>query len=125
MAVMGTKKSAPFFEKAALAANYSSYDDDNLIIRPGPQKTTVGICYYWNYGGTGDLVATIKLQTRPDRDEAWIDVNEATFPNAGALATGSGSDEVSFSLVADREYQIVITFSSGDGDVKVFLDWSV
>jgi len=86
-----------------------------------PRKNGFSLTYDFNSSGT--LVATLYLQCRNHRDEEFRTCNNVDFPTSPAGS--SGSDELALVDAVHAEYRVFVDFTSGDGELNMYLNYGV
>ena len=79
-----------------------------------------GFSLTYDFNSSGNLVAVLYLRCRNNRNEDFKNCNNASFPTQPAGT--SGDDEYSLCDPNHKEYQVFVDFTSGDGELNVYLN---
>lgn len=82
-----------------------------------------GFSLTYDFNSSGDLVATLYLQCRNNRDEEFKTCNNASFPTSPDGS--SGDDELAVVDTVHAEYRVFVDFTSGDGELNMYLNYGV
>lgn len=88
------------------------------VIKPGSKN---GFVMTYNWNSSGNLVASLYLQCRNNKQESWRTVNNADFPSSPDGS--SGSDEYAVVDCSHSEYRVFVDFTSGDGELEMYVNF--